>query len=167
MFNVAYVVIPILVWIIFAAIKKEVKNSEKDMNDKCFSVRQSKIVLWVGIVCALFCFSLIILMTIFPNDSASWWVYLIFISFSSLGISMVLYCIKWELKIEYDQLTYTTFLGKKKTFSMASIQKIKLKSGPQIIAYGEKGKLFSADFNCRGYNVLISRLRSEQIPFED
>jgi hypothetical protein len=80
---------------------------------------------------------------------------------------MALYCIKWELKIENDQIIYTPFFGKRKTFSIGSITKIKLKNGQQIKAYDEKGKLFSVEFNCRGYNVLISRLKNEQIPFEN
>jgi hypothetical protein len=162
-----YIIIPGLVWLIFIIIKKEVKKSEKNMDEKYFLVRQSKVVLWIGIICALFFFSLIILMTIFPNDTAEWWIYPVFIVCSISGILMALYCIKWEIKIENDEIMYTPFFGKKKTFSIGSIKKIKSKNGQQIKAYDEKGKLFSVESNCRGYNVLISRLKNEQIPFED
>jgi hypothetical protein len=160
-------IIVILVWIIFIIIKKEVKNSEKNMDEKYFLVRQSKIILWMGVICALFFFYLIILTIIFPDDTVEWWVYLAFTMFAISGILVTLHCIKWELKIENDKIIYTPFFGEKKIFPISSIKKVKSKNRQQIKVYDEKGKLFSVESNCRGYNVLISRLKSEHIPFEN
>jgi amino acid permease len=170
MFKATYLILPVLIWIVYAAIRKEIRNSEKNMDESCFSVRQSKIVLWISILCTLLFFLLLVAMAIFPNDNdtGEWGLYLaIPLLFIAIGTLMTLYCIKWEIKIENDRITYTPFLGKKKTFLIRSIKEVKAKDGRPIKVCGEQGKLFSVEPNCRGCNVLISRLKRESIPFEE
>jgi hypothetical protein len=161
---VLYVIIAFLVLIIFVAIRKEVKSAEKNMNENHFAVRQSKTVLWIGIICTVFFCALIVLMIMFPNDTAEWWVFLVFSLAAVWGLCIILYCVAWELRVEDNQITYSPFIGKKKSFPIDFITKIKF-NGQQIKAYAANKKLFTVDSSCRGYNILVFRLKNEQIPF--
>lgn len=166
--NIMYIIIPILVFLVFTFVKKANKKSEKNMDENNFVLRQPKIFIWIGVICAIFFCVLIVLMSVFPNDTAEWWVYLVFSFFVILGFFLIFYCVKWELRIEDNQIIYTPFIGKKIIFTIGNIKKAKLKNGQKIIAYDDKNKkLFSVEYTCNGFNVLVSRLRREQISFEE
>jgi hypothetical protein len=168
MFNTTYfVVILSLVILVFVIVKNEVKKSEKTMDKSNFAVRQSKIFLWIGIICTVFFFALLMLMTMFPNDTAEWPVYLIFSLFAFLGLCLTFYCFKWKLEVEGNQIIFSPVTGGKTSFGIDHITKVKFSNGQKITAYNENKKLFSVESNCRGFNVLVSRLRNEQIHFEE
>jgi hypothetical protein len=165
--NIMYIIIPILVFLVFTFLFNANKKSEKIMDENNFILRQPKLVLWIGIICTLFFSALIVLMSIFPNNTAEWWVYLIFSLFVILGFFLIFHCIRWELKIEVNQIIYTPFIGGKRLFTIDNIKRVKLENGQKIIAYDGNKKLFSVEYQCNGFNVLVSRLRKEQIPFEE
>ena len=140
-----------------------------DMDENHFVIRQPRVFLWIGVICVLFFCALIVLMVVFSNETTVWWVYLGFSFFVALGLFLMIYCITWELRIDDNQIEYCSFVGMKKVFTFQNVTRVELKSMQngmqQIKAYDGKEKLFATDSNCRGYNVLISRLKKEQIPF--
>jgi len=166
--GILFIIIGILVFLVLTFVKRTNQKAEKSMDENNFVLRQPKIFFVIGVICAVFFCSLIVLMCIVSNDSAEWWVFLIFSSCAILGFYIIFYCVKWELKIEGNQIIYTPFIGKKNSFAVSDIKKAKLKNEQKIIAYDVNNKkLFAVEFTCNGFNVLVSRLKKEQIPFEE
>ena len=166
MSKIMYFVIPLLVITVFFIVKKANKKAEKNMDENSFKVRQPMIFIWIGIICALFFSALLVYSLIFPDDTTDWVVYLIFSIFAVLGIFLTIYCIVWELRIEGDHIVYMPFVGIKRNYSLNSITRIKLYNNQKVKAYAGEKKLFSVEPTSRGYNVLISRLKKEQIYFD-
>jgi hypothetical protein len=164
---IVYFIIPIIVWVIFLAAKKEVKTAEKSMDLEHFVITQSKLFLVVGIICAVFFLALLILMTIFPNDTAEWWVYLVFSLFVLLGLSLTFYCATWKIEIDENQIQYSPFPWVKRQFLFTDITKVKNQNQQQIKVYSADKIILKVDWNCRGFNVFKERLEKEQILFED
>jgi len=163
-----FVIIPILVFLVLFLVKKANKKAEKSMDENNFVIREPKIYLWIGIICAFFFCGLIVLMYIFPNDTAEWWTYLVFALFGMLGFYIIFYCVRWKLEIEGNRIIYTPFIGKKRLFTFDDIKKVKLKNGQKIIAYGDNNKkLFAVEFTSKGFNILVPRLKKERIYFEE
>lgn len=161
------VFIPVLAFIVFFIVKREVKTSEKNMDQNHFEVRQSKIVLVIGIICAVFFSGLIVWMTMIPNDTVNRLVYIFFSLFVILGLFLAVYCAVWKVKIDGSQIIYRQFTGIKKKFAFTDITKVKMKNQQQIKVYAKDKVIFKVDWNCKGFNVLVERLRNEQIPFEN
>ena len=164
--KITYIIIPLVVIIIFFIAKKSNRKAEKNMDENHFSVQQPKIFLWIGIICVAFFCALIVLMTLFPNDTAEWWVYVIFSFFVLLGLFLIIYCSTWKLQIENDQIVYCPFFGIKRNFLITSITNIKTYNGQKIKAYIDDKKIFTIEYTAKGYGVLISRLKNEQMPFK-
>jgi uncharacterized membrane protein YbhN (UPF0104 family) len=137
------------------------------MDESSFVVRQPKIFLWIGIICAfLFC-ALIALMTIFPNETNKWWVYLIFLFFMLLGLFVTYSYVMWELRVEGNRIIYSPSIGKKKSLTIDRITKIKVDNDFQkIVAFNGNKRIFSVEFVYSGFNILVSYLEKEKIPFE-
>ena len=159
---VYFIVIPAIVFIVFLFTKREVKKSELNMDENNFVLRQPKIFLWVGIVCAAFFSALIVLVIIYSDENLVWWISLIFGSFAALGLYLIFYCIRWEIKIEGNQISYTPFIGKKRQFTFDQITNVKYKPEKKITAFSGKKKLFTVDFFSKGFNVLAMRLKKEK-----
>ena len=66
----------VLIIITVNAVMMLVNNQQTDVKDGDL-IRLPKIYLWIGCICLFVFTSGIVLMTIFPNDTAEWWVYLI------------------------------------------------------------------------------------------
>jgi hypothetical protein len=154
------------VYLVLTFAKREVEKAEKDMDENNFVIRQPKTFFWVGIMCPVFFGGLIVFAIISNISTAVWWVYLVFSFFTALGLFLVYYCRKWELKVENNQITYSPVFGKKKSFNIDYITKVKFKPGRMVTAFNENKKLFSVEYLFKGFNVLVSRLKKEQINFE-
>jgi Ca2+/Na+ antiporter len=159
--DLKYFIIPVLAAVIFVFAKIENKKSEKNMDENNFKVRQSVTFLLISIIVFIFFSALTVYFYIYPDDTMEWWIYLIFIFFAALPLSLMIYCLKWELKINGNQILINPFIGKKKIITIDQITKIKLKEGQYLTAFIGKKKLFSVFPTCKGYNVLVSRLKKE------
>lgn len=153
------ILVPLAVYSVYAAMKKQSKNKEAVMSSDNFIITPSKIILWIGIISSLIFTALMVLMTIFPNDTAELWIYIIFGMFELLGIILIVYAIRWQVKVENDNIYFTPFIGKQKSAAFSDI--IRYKTSTQgITVYTSKGKLFSAEYICIGYNILLERLKN-------
>ena len=142
--------------------KKEVKKSEKLMDENSFTIRHVKPIFWLGVIDVIFFGAAIVLMTIFPNDTAHWVIYLIFSFFAALGFLLIFSYRRWEVKIENNLITYTPLIGEKKSFTFENITRVKYKRNNQkITVFNESKKLFSIDFFCIGGNVFASLLKKK------
>ena len=136
------------------------------MDEMKFKVRQPAAFLLVGIICTIFFSALTIYLALFTDDTMEWWVYLIFSIFVVAGLFMVLYCLSWEINIENEKIVFSPFLGIKRNYLFSNIKKVKLFNNQKIKLFSDEKKLFSVEPTSKGYNVLISRLKKEQIVFD-
>ena len=144
----------------------ENKRSEKKMDENHFTVRAPRIYLLVSILGILFWCALLILMTMFSNDTADLMTYGIFALFLLLGIWLFIYCISWKVRVDDDQIMYSPFIGIKKNFTISSITRVKVRYGELKVYSGNK-KLFAVGSIANGHKVLAARLQKEQhIQFE-
>ncbi|MCL2791684.1 MAG: hypothetical protein FWD87_01205 [Spirochaetaceae bacterium] len=164
MFEILIVVLVVIAFFFYG--KREVKNAEKNMDENNFVVRRPKIFL-VGVIIFTLAFSaLLVYMTVFPDDTMEWWHYLFYSLFVVVGLFLIVFCATWELRIEGNKIVHTPFIGIKRDFAISNITKVKKHSNKKISVYAENKKLFSVEFISVGYNVLVSRLKREQIHFE-
>ena len=82
--------IPIIIMMLFFLIQElNSKELQKNLTEEHIVIRLSKVYLWIGIldiaVFSTFCF----IMFFFPNDTTTWWVWMIFIFFILLGFCLV------------------------------------------------------------------------------
>ena len=165
--RIAYFFIPALVYLVFMIAKNEIRESERVMDENNILIRQPKIYLWVGIICGTFFLGIEIFMTMKPNESSELWVHLVFNFFALFGTLLAVYCLRWEVKIEQNQITYSGFSRRKVRFTVDEITKVKHIVNRKIIVYRGAKKQFSVDVNSKGFRILVSRLENEKtIHFE-
>jgi len=143
--------------------------------DKQFAVRQPKLNLCVGIIGMLFFGALIVLMSIFPNDTAQWWVYLLFSLFVVLGAFLTVYNLFWNIIVKNEIISCHSLLKRTKTFTFDAIKEVKMKYHDidnkrhyngivyEIILYSDKSKLIAVDSACKNFDVFVSCLVARKI----
>jgi len=164
-FNI-YIIIAAVILIFYFFVKLEGKIAEKNMNENHFIVRQSILYLLAGVICTLFFSAITVWAILFPNDTAEWWVFLIFSLSIILGLYLLIYSIKWKIKIDDEHIVYTPFFGKKIDLTFKEITKVKIQRNNKMEVYTSEKKVFSIEYNTKGYNILLSRFKTEQIPID-
>ena len=167
----SFLIVPVILGAIFAAAKKDAAKAEKNMDENNFIIRQPKFFMWIGILCALVFGAALIFMSIFPNDTAEWWIYLMFFVFVLLGLLLILVYIIWEIKIEGDNVYFKSLIIHK-NFTFADITKVKIKNPnpqndqyQQAVLYAGTKRIITVESFCRGYGILIKRLKKENLHF--
>lgn len=79
-----------------------------------------------GIVGILFFSVILLMMILFPNDSADFLVFLGFGIFMAMGIVLILSWLIWRVEYDDEVFVYHSKLGHKTTVPYSSISKIKL-----------------------------------------
>lgn len=163
---ITYIIIPFLVLGTFYLIKILNKRAEKFMDENNFKVRQPIMFSLIGITGTIFFGGITIYIILFPNDTEEWWTYVIF-SFFVIGcLFFSIFCLSWEIKVENEKIIFSPFVGIRRNYIINNITKVKLYSNKKIKVYAGKNKLFSVEPTSKGYNVLISRFKREQITFD-
>jgi len=158
---VTYFIIAIFVYLVFLIAKKENLKAENLMNENNFTISQPKLFLWIGLIGGIFFLGLEIFMTIKPNETSEWWVHLIFISFSLVSFVLTFYCLRFEIKIVNNQIIYSKFIGKRVYLTVDQITKVKYIVDKEITVFCGNKRVFSVDFNSKGFKILVSRLGNE------
>jgi len=123
----------------------------------------------MGMLCTLLCIVLIVLLTIYPSDSAPWWVYLAFVFFAGVGVTITLYGKKWEVRASGNEIHITTLFGRTKTYTFDSITQIKSivpeniigqynADMSNIIIYSGDESILSMSWYYKGYKPFLDRL---------
>jgi len=154
-------------------------KGDNSMSNVSFSVRKPRALILmpiiVGIIEGLFFCALIVLMLIYPNDTADLGVFFVFFAFIILGILLIImgFCNRrWEVHIEGRQINYTPHIGNAKQFTFDSISRVQsihhsgLAIGIAEIKFyvGDK-VVFAVESSSREFNTLLSHLNNENISF--
>ena len=121
----------------------------------------------------LFWGGLIIFIALFPNDTVTYWVYLIFSAFLLFGVWCVWISLVWKIQIEGNQIYFRNCFLQKKKFTFESIGRVEIKQSinrnqlDEIILYSKDGEdlLYVSPFYS-GFTLFMDRLKQEGIDFE-
>jgi len=98
---------------------------------------------------------------------------LMFLPLALMGPFLIILRGRWKLTIKGNQVTFTSYFGKKKTFTFSDITRVKhgVRSTRvgilnAIDVYHEKKKLCYVADNCPGYQEFVQRLKDEKVPIE-
>jgi len=99
--------------------------------------------------------------------------FLVLSLFSSVGLLLIISCIRWKITIKDKQITFTPYFGKTRTFTFSDITKAKYgivfwgRGRIQYIkAYHENKMFLYFTQTCKGYDTLVSLLEKEGVHFE-
>ena len=157
-----YAIIPFLIVFIFYLARLEARKFEKNMNENNFRIHLSITYKLICIIGALVFLSITIYFIFFPDDTAELWIYLGFLSFVVFTLVLLIYCIRWEIKIIDNQIIIRPFIGKNKIYTFGQITKIQIKEGYYINVFIEKKKIFSIFPACIGYYIFYFRIKNNQ-----
>jgi hypothetical protein len=161
----SYILIAIVVRAIYSMAKKENKTALKENEEDFFRIRQPKIYIWVGAIGFLFFTCLLILMILYPNDTASIWIGMLFAGFSLMGLSLVVSGVKWQILIHKDHIVYTTMFGRVYKYGYSEIKSAKLTQNFFIIK--TINKAFFVDPHAIGLEVILDRFNENNIIVEN
>ena len=80
----------------------------------------------VGIVVTLFFIAILLMMILFPNDSADFWTFIGISLFMTLGIAIIIPWFIWKVEYNDEMFIYRNKWGRKTTVLYSRINKIKL-----------------------------------------
>ena len=153
--------------------------SYKNMGEGGFSIRRTRalviVPIAVGIFCSLFFCAMIVLMTVFQNDTVDLGLLLVFVAFGILSMSLIFIGFiqkRWEIRIEGVQITYIPLFGDAKQFTFDEISRVQSVPFPglhpsiaEIRFYVGDKKVFAVPSTCRGFQTLLICLNEKRISF--
>jgi len=162
----------VIACIIIAISQRKAKKGKAEIDPNDFIVRRPKLNLIIYIIGTAFFFLIFIIFCIpaaldKTNSEGIIAVYCI-APLPLLGILCITLWRRWKIIIKNNQITFTPFFSKTKTFTFDHITSAKLYlddlNGANIeiiTAYHEKKRLFFIPNTCQGYNALASRLKEK------
>jgi len=157
--------------IIFLIARKKARKIEKIMDANDFVIRQPKVSLILYIVIAILVL-IVFIGTFLSLDNKDFIIILIFLPvyFIVFGPFFIIIWFRWKMIIKNKQITFTSYFGKKKSFTFDYITIVKHSIGKgnykgieYMTAYHENKKLFSFSSICPGFQVLFQRIKNEGI----
>ena len=122
-------------------------NDKPYLNTPKMIVRQPSYVLFVGLLTTICCGGVIIMMILFPNDTATFGVYFVVGLFFLLGLWYVWMAIAWRVVVENEGLKFRNLRLQTKMILFKDIEKAEhkrlgggLDSKNKIILYSKEGK---------------------------
>lgn len=83
----------------------------------------------------------------------------------TIGLVVVLYAIRWKIKINGNKISIQYFLKPAKIFSVDTIDKIVMGKKMQIMIVADNKTLVTVDFLANNYEELLGYLKSHNIEF--
>jgi len=171
----AAVVLSVAGCVAFSLVMIGARKAEIRMDANDFIVRRPKMSVVFYIAVTAFCLGLLAVFGFsaeFKDDGEPIFeIYYIFVPSLLLGVLCIVMWFRWKIVIKGDLIRFTSYFGKEKSFTFGYITAVRRGvfdvNGEDmncITAYHGKKALFSLASDCRGFNVLASRLESEGVP---
>lgn len=159
-----YAVIAFLVTGMFALIRRSnARTLLKSQNEEQVVVRLPKIYFWIG-VAGVACFTtLVILMTVLPNNTPPAWVCAVFFMYVLLGGILIIDGSVWKIRIDRtaDHLIYTSFVGRTHIIRYADITRFN--AGVNTLTLRAGKKTFFIDMQAVNVQILLQMLRQNKV----
>lgn len=147
-------------------IKNNVRIKSNEVDIYNFELRMSPLLKWVSLISSSVFGLLILLMTLFPNDSITAAIYIIFSTFFLSSLFLFLYLVTNKIKINVNNITYYSFFRRPKQYTFDMIEKLVIKdknNSRDVIVFGNSGKFFSFSSFYSGFDTLMLRFAEKQI----
>ena len=158
--------------------QREAKKCGKTIVANNFTVRQSRRNLWPSMafpITVIINWTPILLTT---NNADIFLSILLFMPLSLISFLPIVMWLRWKIIIQDNQITYTPYFGRKKTFTFDYITTVKYGIKMEttkyfgnpvrdyIKVYHDKQKLFYLLDTSNGFQPLVSLLKNKNVPFE-
>ena len=158
------VLIVVVIRIIFCIIEKNNgKEIIKNLGKEHITLQLSRIYLWVGVWDILVCSTFILLMILFPNDTAAIWVFILFILFILLGACIIWGAQIWKVDVftEEDYFLYRTLPYT--TYKILYSDCVNYKWRNNTLILRTKRKKFYIDTYATNFKFLLSMLTKHKV----
>ncbi|MPM05336.1 hypothetical protein SDC9_51624 [bioreactor metagenome] len=140
------------------------KMEATQINDQ-FVVRQYRVAAWF-LIGVTICWGAVLVWVIFwPNDTVDAFVYIGFSFFFFFSLLSALALSIWKIDVTRDTISCRSILKKEIIYSQKDITKV-VEKGAAITLYTGERKICKVSPGCGGFPILLERLKSEGIPFE-
>lgn len=159
-----YIIIAMVVGAIYTLIMQyNAKELLSSANKQDITVHLPGFFGWVGASDIIFSLAAIILMSIFPNDTCSIWVYVVFCMVVFLGILILLASLVWKIHIykDLDYLVYITFFGRSYKILYSDITYFKPTNNTVFIKVNRK--TFFVDRQATNIEILFEMFRKYRV----
>ena len=135
----------------------------KNRKEEHVTIHYPVVYRWVGIICTAFWLSFIILMTVFPNDTAEPWVYVGFGLFVLLGLYLILESYVWKISIDKkeDYFDFVSSFGRKYRVRYEDV--VNYRIGNNFIRIKTKKKVFYIDTKAINLEYLPQMLKKNHV----
>ena len=119
--SMSYIAIAVMAPLLLNVMIQSARKAEKNHSLSKFTIRQPKMVVWIGIIFTIFCLSFTILMAVFKNDTVTWWISITFIAFALLGI-FIAYCgFIWSVRVCGDKIFLLQYSVNQKSLRLVTL----------------------------------------------
>lgn len=150
--------------IIYMIQKNNEKEAEKNSGKEHITLRLPRVYLWAGVFGILVFSTLLILMVLFPNDTASLWVYVVFIFFILLGVFIVLGAQFWKIDVftKEDYFLYRNWNCRTYKILYSDCISYKFGKSNTLILHTKKKKIY-IDLFTTNLETILSMLTEHKV----
>jgi len=143
------------------------KVISRTSNESTVIVQLPRYYVWIGLVVTICTLALLILMIIFPNDTATIWVGILFGCFILLGISIIIATLVWKIYLTKgdDHFIYTTFFGRTHKIYYKNITHYKWGVSTTKLKVGKKS--FFVETQAINSSIFLKELKRNKVPMSD
>lgn len=160
----APILISIAVGLLYSKIyERNCKSVIENLKNEHIIIKLPKVVFVVGCICATVFSTAIVLMTLFPNDTAALWVYLIFIFFVLLGVYLMAIGTVWKMEVfrHEDYFIYRSIFFR--TYKIKYEDCISYKCTKNTVELITANRTFHIDTIATNYEFFMAMLKKNKV----
>ena len=160
----APILISLTVGLLYSKIyERKCKSVIENLNNDHIVVRLPKALFWIGCLGTMVFATAIVLMTLFPNDTASLWVYILFSAFILLGIYLMAIGIIWKVEIfkQEDYFIYRSIFFR--TYKIRYADCISYKCTNNTVELITKNRTLHIDTIATNFEFFMAMLKKNKI----
>ena len=132
-----------------------------NMSKNNFVGKYPKIVsIFLFIAYLIFCLFVILMSTVLYNETATLWVYIIFITFALSSLTAFYATLRIKIIIQGNEILYYPAFAKKRKMTFNDITSVKYCNN-WITCYNNNKRIFRFEFIMSGYDLFLSRVKSK------
>ena len=143
--------------------QRNCKSVIENLNNEHIIIRLPKAVFLVGCICTTVFATVIVLMTLFPNDTVALWVYVIFIFFVLLGVYLMTIAIIWKMEVfrNEDYFIYRSVFFR--TYKINYADCISYKCTKNTVELITTNRTFHIDTIATNYEFFMAMLKKYKV----
>lgn len=156
--------IPMLLGFLLSHIdKSNSKEIMKSLTEEHIVIRLPKAYLWVGCLVTSFFVTCIFLMSWFPNETVTTWVWILFVLFAFAGIAIVLETQIWKIDIFRSENYFLCRTFPCKTYRTLYSDCVSYRFGANTLVLKTKERTFHIDIHTTNFEFLLAMLTLHKI----